>query len=269
MGALVGLGVGIGLLLVWSAFFVAPAPRVARRHGHTAELLAQGRAGRGLDHRLPGPVCRRRGDQCVRGRGGVSRTPPVALAFGLIGGYLPVAVVSGRARRRQREFAEVWPEAVDNLSSAVRAGMSLPDALAALGVRGPEPLRSAFDAFALDYQVTGRFGESLDRLKAAAGGPGRRPRGRGAAGGPRGRRRRAGPAAAQPVRLPPRGRPHPRGAGVAPGLDRERRAAGRGGALAGAAVHVVPDRGDPPLRLAGRRARARGGCRALPGRPTG
>ena len=43
--------------------------------------------------------------------------------------------------------------------------MSLPDALAALGVRGPEPLRPAFDAFALDYQVTGRFGECLDRLK--------------------------------------------------------------------------------------------------------
>src|SRR4051812_50042168 len=43
--------------------------------------------------------------------------------------------------------------------------MSLPDALAALGVRGPQPLRAAFDAFALDYQVTGRFGESLDRLK--------------------------------------------------------------------------------------------------------
>ena len=32
-------------------------------------------------------------------------------------------------------------------------------------MRGPEPLRPAFDAFALDYQVTGRFGESLDRLK--------------------------------------------------------------------------------------------------------
>jgi tight adherence protein B len=59
----------------------------------------------------------------------------------------------------------VWPEAVDNLTSAVRAGMSLPDALAGLAVRGPAPLREAFDRFALDYQVTGRFGESLDRLK--------------------------------------------------------------------------------------------------------
>ena len=43
--------------------------------------------------------------------------------------------------------------------------MSLPDAVAALGTRGPEPLRDAFDRFALDYQVSGRFGECLDRLK--------------------------------------------------------------------------------------------------------
>src|SRR6478735_8531423 len=43
--------------------------------------------------------------------------------------------------------------------------MSLPEALSALAIRGPEPLRPAFAGFALDYQVTGRFGESLDRLK--------------------------------------------------------------------------------------------------------
>src|SRR4029077_13028846 len=96
---------------------------------------------------------------------GASVTVPVALAFGAMGAYLPVAITRGRVRRRQREFAEVWPEAVDNLSSAARAGMSLPEALSALAIRGPEPLRPAFEGFALDYQVTGRFGESLDRLK--------------------------------------------------------------------------------------------------------
>lgn len=164
MGALVGLGVGVGLLLVWSAFFVPPQPRTARRRGRTAELLA--RAGLG-EVSIAGflVLCAVAGALTAFVVQVVSRTPPVALAFGLIGGCVPVAVVSGRARRRQRELAEVWPEAVDNLASAVRAGMSLPDALAALGVRGPEPLRPAFDAFALDYQVTGRFGESLDRLK--------------------------------------------------------------------------------------------------------
>jgi tight adherence protein B len=164
MGALVGLGVGIGLLLIWSAFFVAPPSRRPTRPGRTAELLA--RAGLG-EISITGflVLCVVSATVSAFAVEVVSRTPPVALAFGLIGGCLPVSVVSGRARRRQREFAEVWPEAVDNLASAVRAGMSLPDALAALGVRGPEPLRSAFDAFALDYQVTGRFGESLDRLK--------------------------------------------------------------------------------------------------------
>jgi len=166
MGALLGLGVGVGLLLVWSAFALPLRPRseAERRDGRVAELLA--RAGLG-EVSISGflVLCGICGVVAAFVVQVVSGTPPVALSFGLIGAYLPVAVVSGRARRRQRELAGVWPEAVDNLASAVRAGMSLPDALAALGVRGPEPLRPAFDAFALDYQVTGRFGESLDRLK--------------------------------------------------------------------------------------------------------
>jgi tight adherence protein B len=171
MGALVGLGVGVGLLLVWSAVFLPLRPRPpAEGPSRLRQLLD--RAGLGQVS-VSGflTLC------CVLGVGSalviqlVSRTPPVAVAFGLMGGYLPVVVVSGRARRRQREFAEVWPEAVDNLASAVRAGMSLPDALAGLGIRGPEPLRDSFDAFALDYQVSGRFGESLDRLKARLADP--------------------------------------------------------------------------------------------------
>jgi tight adherence protein B len=85
--------------------------------------------------------------------------------------WLPVAIVSGRARRRQRELADVWPEAVDNLASAVRAGLSLPEALAGLATRGPEALRPAFRSFASDYQTTGRFSDSLDRLKEALADP--------------------------------------------------------------------------------------------------
>ena len=170
MGALVGLGVGVGLLLVWSAFFVPVPPRRPDRSGRTADLLA--RAGLG-EVSIGGFLLLVGGCGAVSGLvvEVVSGTPPVALAFGLLGGYLPVAVVSGRARRRQRELAEVWPEVVDHLASAVRAGLGLPDALAALSSRGPVPLRSAFDAFALDYQVTGRFGESLDRLKVRLADP--------------------------------------------------------------------------------------------------
>jgi tight adherence protein B len=102
---------------------------------------------------------------------GVSRTPPIGVAFGLLGAYAPVAMLSGRARRRTRELAEVWPEAVDNLASAVRAGLSLPEALTQLGERGPEPLRESFRRFGVDYLATGRFGECLDRLKAGLADP--------------------------------------------------------------------------------------------------
>jgi tight adherence protein B len=165
MGALVGLGVGVGLLLVWSAFFVPLAPRrVARRPGRTAQLLARA----GLSQvSVSGflTLCLASGLAAGLLVQLVSGTPPVAAAFAVMAGYLPVLVVSGRARRRQRELAEVWPEAVDNPASAVRAGLSLPEGLAALAVRGPEPLREPFAAFALDYQVSGRFGECLDRLK--------------------------------------------------------------------------------------------------------
>ena len=165
MGALVGLGVGVGLMLAWSAFALPRQARPGPREpGHLVRLLARA----GLPEvSVPGFVALCVGIGVVAGVlvQAVSRTPPVALAFALIAGYLPVAVVAGRARRRQRELAEVWPEAVDNLASAVRAGMSLPDALSALAVRGPEPLREAFEQFGLDYQVTGRFGECLDRLQ--------------------------------------------------------------------------------------------------------
>ena len=95
----------------------------------------------------------------------VSQTLPVAFVFAVMASYVPIAVLRQRAARRLRDFAEVWPEAVDNLASAVRAGLSLPDAVAALGTSGPEALRADFAQFALDYQVTGRFGECLDRLK--------------------------------------------------------------------------------------------------------
>ena len=165
MGALVGLGVGCGLLLIWSAFAIPRTARpAARTDGRVSRLLA--RAGLAdVSATAFVLLCATTGVIAAFVMQVVSRTPPVAVTFGVMAAWLPAAMVSGRARRRQREFAEVWPEAVDNLVSGVRAGMSLPDALAGLGIRGPEPLRAAFDQFALDYQVTGRFGESLDRLK--------------------------------------------------------------------------------------------------------
>jgi tight adherence protein B len=170
MGAAVGLGTGLGLLLVFWAL-AAPSDGVRRpRPSRLRELLARA----GLSTASPASVvgmCL--GAAFVAGLTlqVISRTLPVSLAFAALAAYLPIGILAGRARRRQRELAEVWPEAVDNLASAVRAGMSLPEALAQLSFRGPEPLRPAFAQFAVDYQVTGRFGDSLDRLKARLADP--------------------------------------------------------------------------------------------------
>lgn len=165
MGALVGLLLGVGLLLVWSAFaWPRPPVPVGRRVGRWERRLAE--AGMtSTSPRVLGLLCVGAGLVVAAALLVVTGTPPIALVLGALASYLPVAMVDGRVRRRRRELAEVWPEAVDDLASAVRAGMSLPDAVAALAERGPEPLRDAFDAFALDYQVTGRFGDCLDRLK--------------------------------------------------------------------------------------------------------
>lgn len=165
MGALVGLGVGVGLLLVWSAFAL---PRQPRTSTPTSTALGRllGRAGLGdVTSASVLSLCAVLFVVAFVLVQAVSRTAPVAFVFAVMAAYLPIAVLRQRAARRLRDFAEVWPEAVDNLASAVRAGLSLPDAVAALGTNGPEALRADFARFALDYQVTGRFGECLDRLK--------------------------------------------------------------------------------------------------------
>lgn len=103
--------------------------------------------------------------------GASSQTVTIAVAFALLAGGTPWWVVRHRAGRRRHEVREVWPDAVDTLTSAVRAGMSLPEALASLGERGPDDLRPAFRAFAADYRAGGRFDDSLDGLKARLSDP--------------------------------------------------------------------------------------------------
>ncbi|HEX7739174.1 MAG TPA: type II secretion system F family protein [Marmoricola sp.] len=165
IGTVLGLCFGAGLILLLSAFVVPRASPTSDSRGSRSErLLAEA----GLAGTRPGHVivaCCATGASAGLLMQVASRTAPVALMFAGIGAYLPIALLRGRARRRLRALAVVWPETVDNLASAVRAGLSLPEALGALARRGPEALRGYFASFALDYQVSGRFGDSLDRLK--------------------------------------------------------------------------------------------------------
>lgn len=160
-----GLGAGVGLLLIWTALRPAPVVEsVDVAPSRLQVLLTEA----GLAHVAPASILAGSGVAAVVTLVvvlGATQVVPIALVAAAAAAYAPVVVLRTRARRRRREFGEVWPEAVDDLASAVRAGMSLPDAVAALAVRGPDPLRPAFSEFALDYQVSGRFGDCLDRLK--------------------------------------------------------------------------------------------------------
>ena len=166
MGAFIGLLAGVGLLLIWRS-----GPRAPVRHASTPgwadrrrDMLRQA----GVDGVGPGQLLTA---QVLAGLiafvlvVAITRTVAVAGCFGVFGVALPVLAVKRMRARRQGALRELWPEAIDHLASAVRAGMSLPEGLAALAVRGPQELRAPFGRFAANYRTTGRFGDCLDTLK--------------------------------------------------------------------------------------------------------
>lgn len=167
MGALLGLVFGCGLLLIWRSGSRAPRRRAATTRTwivRCTDLLRQaGVDGVGPAQLLAAQVlCAGVVAAIVLGMTG---TLAVAACFALFGFFGPIMVLQRMRRRRQVALRELWPEAVDNLASAVRAGMSLPEGLSALGLRGPEPLRPAFGRFSAAYRASGRFSECLDALK--------------------------------------------------------------------------------------------------------
>ena len=165
-GALLGLLLGVGLLLVWRSGPRAPQrASTPRPPGRRARLLAEA----GLTGINPAQLVALQVLLGVLAAVVVlltTGTVTVSVAFGVFAAALPHVQVRRLAARRRADLREVWPEVVDNLASAVRAGLSLPEALSALALRGPEVLRPPFARFAADHRSSGRFGESLDRLKA-------------------------------------------------------------------------------------------------------
>lgn len=162
-GALIGLGVGLGVVLVVLGLSV---PRAARETQVSRLRRLIDRAG--LERVSPSGV--------IAGCAGlalivgllvlaISGVAVVGLLAAIVAGYLPLAILRRRARSRSVALRSAWPDAVDMLGSAVRAGMSLPEAVIDMGVRGPEALRPAFTSFAADYRASGSFALALDDLK--------------------------------------------------------------------------------------------------------
>lgn len=171
MGVVAGLLLGAGLCLLLAAASSAPVHgRRSRWRPALEDLLAQAGA--------PGVTPAALLTLCVATAAVVgllvaalTRTPAIATCFGAMAGWAPLALVRARARTRRSALRGLWPDVVDHLASGIRAGLSLPEALAQVGERGPVELRPAFLAFAEDHRVSGRFDESLDALKARLADP--------------------------------------------------------------------------------------------------
>ena len=168
-GAFLGLVIGLGLLSIWWSMW--EQENAAPRRGAAARALDRLRDDLikvGLDTVPPAAV-----PALSAGLGlvvatilwTISGAVVPALAIGIGASALPVLVLRSAALRRTTAMREVWPEAVDHVNSAIRAGLSLPEALVQLSRKGPEELRPAFTEFSLDYQASGDFASCLDRLK--------------------------------------------------------------------------------------------------------
>jgi tight adherence protein B len=167
VGALLGLMLGTGVLLIWRSGPRAPTRRSSLSigwHRRRTDLLRQAGVDDVGSTQLLGVQV-----VCATFAGLVvlllTAALAVALCFAGFAFVAPITILRGMRRRRMAALRELWPEAVDNLASAVRAGMSLPEGLSALSSRGPAPLRPAFARFGAAYRASGRFGPCLDALK--------------------------------------------------------------------------------------------------------
>ena len=66
------------------------------------------------------------------------------MAAGLALGAVPFAVISFKRRRRLRQFEEHFPEALDLLGRAVRAGHAFTTGMEMIGKESPEPIGGEF-----------------------------------------------------------------------------------------------------------------------------
>lgn len=166
MSTALGVALGAGLFLVWWSCWERPAKArsVPVRRRLLDDLLLRAGVERVSSNGLIAS-CAAVGVAVLLLGFILTGSAPIALCFALFGAFLPFSIVRWRAAKRTASLREVWPDVVDHLRSAIRAGLSLPEALIQLGEKGPLELRPAFRAFGADYRAGGRFDDALNRLK--------------------------------------------------------------------------------------------------------
>ncbi len=80
--------------------------------------------------------------------------PLVALAVGIAAAFIPYFIINGKKNKRTRLMDEQLPDAMDLMTSALRAGLSLPAALQLVAQEGPSPLAQEF-GYTFDEQNLG------------------------------------------------------------------------------------------------------------------
>ena len=83
----------------------------------------------------------------------------IAAPFALLLAATPSFKASSKRSRNANAITQAWPDVIDHLSSAIRAGLNLAESLTAIGLRGPAPLRPIFIALGNDLAA----GTSLER----------------------------------------------------------------------------------------------------------
>jgi tight adherence protein B len=165
MAPLMGVLAGTGLFLIWWSFWeksetATRTPKANRLEDLLASAGIEKVTGTGLI-----ATCLGLGLFVALVFFAVSHSWPISACFGLFGAWLPMAVVRWRATKRTAVMRQLWPDVVDHLRSAIRAGLSLPEAIIQLGENGPEELRHVFRDFGADYRAGGQFDGSLNKLK--------------------------------------------------------------------------------------------------------
>jgi tight adherence protein B len=176
MSAALGLALGAGLLLLLSPWLW---PRRERRRTERAIGTAARKAREMLELAGFAHVAPR-----ILGAGMIAAALVAAAAAWLATGVAvlcllaaaaaaaaPIVWLRSRAAKLVRQRRSMWPDVCDLLVGSVRAGLSLPDAIGALGQSAPQALRGAFAQFERDMRVSGHFPSSIDRLKQALADP--------------------------------------------------------------------------------------------------
>lgn len=95
----------------------------------------------------------------------LTQMPTLAVVAAIAGALAPVAWVRTRAHRLRKLRRVLWPDVCDLIIASVRAGMALPDAVAALADSAPIELRPAFVSFRRDLSASGHFDSAIRSLK--------------------------------------------------------------------------------------------------------